>query len=567
MPNKTRIVFLSGTLLLLVTNLILVIRRLNRKNEITAIQRPLPVDRNYNISTPLPVDRNHNISTPLPVDRNYNRSTPLPVDRNYNRSTPLPVDRNYNRSTPLPVDRNYNRSTPLPVDRNYNRSTPLPVDRNYNRSTPLPVDRNYNRSTPLPVDRNYNRSTPLPVHRNYNRSTPLPVDRNYNRSNRITARESHHISYKLDGRIFSQKTVDKSYEITTCVLHSFVDHVGHDVAKMFLSEPTDKTELKTAAIGSIWHRGELLVVIRVWLNQGLAEKKKNAYKFQDSFFFMQKYNSDFTPITRGKLLGIPAPITQQQFSGPEDPRLIQVGDTVYVVFSMVLNKFYLTGFFVWDFIERKLFRPTIKNFKLRSSEKNWSPIVLNGTLHFVYTLFPLRVVKCNKFLRCEFIFQDTGNYAADHAALRGGTPFEKYRGNYYVSMAHTSISGSQGRELNAHLVLLRIDQWHIVYVSDVFKIDQAILKTTGHPFWTSRTFLYPTGIIVENDDVIDVAVNIGDTRCYMIRVSGLKALFDNVIELSAGDNRDSVNSTSIQDYLLKKIQIDIKEKKEIYSKD
>ena len=389
-------------------------------------------------------------------------------------------------------------------------------------------------------------------------------------NNPIHANETNRTPFQLSGHIYSYSDFEVSAKITTGVLHNFADEVEEDVAKMFLFDPSDNKEIRTMTIGCIWDARKIVVILRIWLYK--ATKTGNVRQFQDSYFYIRHYDEKLRPIDKGRLLGIPAPVTGANTFGPEDPRLVSVGSDLIVVFSMCdqwkANENPHIGFYGWNVKTATLLRPSIANHTMLSREKNWSPLVYGGVLHFVYTLTPLRVAKCNNKLRCHFVFKEkVMAHRRRSLDLRGGTPFEKYSGPYYISVAHT------GRKVNrtliyvhGHIVLMRVDQWRVVYVSDVIRIDHGVLKNSWHPFWTSKSFIYPTGLLIESDDVITIGVSVGDGMSHMIRIRGLKNLLKKVID---ADQNVEVphNSTSIRKYLYGIVEREMKYNVEIYSNE
>ena len=135
--------------------------------------------------------------------------------------------------------------------------------------------------------------------------------------------------------------------------------------------------------------------------------------------------------------------------GPEDPRVIlesAEGAEPVVVFNIILNA---TG----NPLAMWLHRPfsdtvtvlTIRGEERRPMEKNWAPFFHNDdnsdgdydinrapttVLHFVYSLHPLRIVKCSiEDGVCDWVFQEqvppilAVSHDDTHGEMRGGTNF------------------------------------------------------------------------------------------------------------------------------------------------
>lgn len=56
-------------------------------------------------------------------------------------------------------------------------------------------------------------------------------------------------------------------------------------------------------------------------------------KFQDNYFYIQKFDGKMQPVSPGAVLGIPTPLQWTVGDGPIEPRLFQVNDTIYVTFN------------------------------------------------------------------------------------------------------------------------------------------------------------------------------------------------------------------------------------------
>lgn len=375
----------------------------------------------------------------------------------------------------------------------------------------------------------------------------------------IHKEESYAVNYILFGKLFSKQLLDIDSNVTVSILHSFRDQIVKHAKEMFPFNPKDNKSIVTSAIGAVWHQEQLFVVVRLWLIPGFISGSKNNDAFQTSYLYFQKYDASLKPISEGEIIGIPAPKTTHPY-GPEDPRIVRVGKTILVMISMVTGKGvngYRIEFFIWDLMNKRLFKPTIQNFNLNKSEKNWCPLVINDTLHMIYSFVPMQVVKCDNKAACQFIFrQNASNFKASTIYLRGGTPFERYKDAYYLAVAHASVFKNGRKIITAHFVLLNVDHWRIVYVSEAIRMNFNVLSNTWHPPWMLKTFLYPTGLIIESEDVVNIACNINDTGSYFIKVKGLRRTLNKVIALDSGVRADSVKAAAIQEYLLNHMEPD-----------
>lgn len=156
----------------------------------------------------------------------------------------------------------------------------------------------------------------------------------------------------------------------------------------------------------------------------------------------------------------------------EDPRLVFVHGQLYVVFICIsiypgLHRgIGISTFDHWDPVYLR-----VRNMPFNPTEKNWSPFVLDGCLHFVYSHDPLMVIKydMNPEGFCDIVFLQAGvQLPIDTtlpAVLRGGSNLIHYRGKYYIGACHDRI-GFHGRiNYLTHIILLDVENWEIVYVS------------------------------------------------------------------------------------------------------
>ena len=141
---------------------------------------------------------------------------------------------------------------------------------------------------------------------------------------------------------------------------------------------------------------------------------------------------------------------------------------------------------------------------------------------------------------CHFVYEQDGSkenpflYSSDH--LRGGTPWVVYKYPYYISIAHNVASTYKPYQdfaiYNANLVVLNVEEWRVVYVSRNIAANTHWLQTDpvirNHtivtPFW------YPTGIILQTPDIIDISCHLNDASGHILRLRGLENTLTQVID-------------------------------------
>lgn len=140
---------------------------------------------------------------------------------------------------------------------------------------------------------------------------------------------------------------------------------------------------------------------------------------------------------------------------------------------------------------------------------------------------------------CTFIYeqdgseQETFKYSSDH--LRGGTPWLEYDYPYYISLAHNVVSTYKPFQdfaiYNVNLVVINVKEWRVVYVSRDVLANTRWLKsepvirnhTIMTPFW------YPTGLILQSRDIVDVSCHLNDASGHILRLRGIENILDQVL--------------------------------------
>ena len=361
----------------------------------------------------------------------------------------------------------------------------------------------------------------------------------------INAKERLPYTYDFSGYMFdaqgSAGEVTKS--VTTSLIHSFSPYVEREAAKRFIDPARDNIYYANSP-AVMWFNGELILVTRIWLDREKYEPKNDwpANHFADNWLYTQKFDRNMRPINNGSIVGIPAPKQWWVGDGPIEPRLTKVRGRCFVTFNSAMafsQKAYIDYTIMWDLERNQPIVPKILGGSpmVNATEgdemprdKHWMALVDNEQLHFVHNLDPLRVMKCSLTGYCKFIHNEKardGFVFHDHVShLRGGTPFELYQYPYYISIAHTTMyKKSNGhRFYTAHMVVICVKPWRIVYVSNDIKIHDQIYQTTPmvRPRWIDDGFIFPVGLILEGKDVMNIGVHVNDHSSVIIRMRGLQ---------------------------------------------
>ena len=154
----------------------------------------------------------------------------------------------------------------------------------------------------------------------------------------------------------------------------------------------------------------------------------------------------------------------------EDPRLIILNQTIYVVFICISpyqnqNRCIgISSFNQWNPIFLQ-----IEHMPKNVIEKNWAPFVKDDKLYFVYNYDPLIIIHYDLNLNgiCSVIFkQNNVNLPINTTStyLRGGSNLIHYKDEYYIGGCHSRIHKNV-YEHYTHITLLNTKTWELVYVS------------------------------------------------------------------------------------------------------
>ena len=358
--------------------------------------------------------------------------------------------------------------------------------------------------------------------------------------------ERHALKFRLGGYLFKEtgRTYYLEADLTSCLIHSFSPYVEREAAKRFLDPAHDNIYFANSP-AVVWYKGEVVLITRIWLDREKYEPKSDwpANHFADNFLYTQKFDSHMRPVSAGHILGIPSPKQWWVGDGPIEPRVFVAQNRLFVSFNaaMAFKQMYYMDFTVmWDYDRNIPILPHIKGGTPMVNvtepgdmprDKHWMALLQKDDLYFVHNLDPLRVLHCELDGQCEFVHKEevsTMTSFDSFSHLRGGTPFELYEWPYYISVAHSTLykSSSGHRYYTAHLVVLCVKPWRIVYVSDDLKVHDEVYKQAPmvRPRYIDDGFVFPVGIILENPDWMSLGVHVNDYSSVLLRFKGMKPL-------------------------------------------
>ena len=208
-----------------------------------------------------------------------------------------------------------------------------------------------------------------------------------------------------------------------------------------------------------------------------------------------------------------------------------------------------------------------------SAEKNWVPIIIQGEVHYLYSLFPLRIIKCvaddatdklnfnpdkdvtgaMKTCTVKFNGPVVGG-SRQTGPVRSGTNWVEYSPGLYFSFARTRVSHKKcsGYALyRPNLVLLRFDvdknteeyaNPRIIYISEpITKFDDeifALYSKTGLSNGNKcddRAIITPGSITRwipkdgDGSDELDLVVGVNDDINVVVRLMGVDEAINNAL--------------------------------------
>ncbi len=194
----------------------------------------------------------------------------------------------------------------------------------------------------------------------------------------------------------------------------------------------------------------------------------------------------------------------------QDPRLIPVGDRLYIVYNNVIN----------DEIRRMVVAELLSdgnNFFVKDSEcilrfdgekhsrseKNWVPFDYNGELHFAYSLIPHRILHpLFGTSTCEVACHSLSTIQWNWGVLRGGTP-ALLQGDEYLAFFHScknmATQHSYGKNIPHYFMgaytFSSKPPFAITRISPNPIIGKNFYKGKSHKTWKPVRVVFPGGFV------------------------------------------------------------------------
>ena len=362
---------------------------------------------------------------------------------------------------------------------------------------------------------------------------------------RILIGGDHCIEYDLRGTLFGKNgATAPQKKVKMCHLKTF-DTVDNDTRKAFI-EFRENLHFILQSPSFLWLNDKLVMTLRLMFQYPTW---RGCFKFLCNHIVFGYYDEFLNPIGQTELITLRTPMVEDQVkSGPHDGKLFQINGALYSLFATGYRDSWISS--IWDYKKQQFFTPELQKTLLEKKpaifEKNWVPVIIKGELYIIRFLDPLQVMKCSIHEGCTFVKNNTDalKYEMDeeNTPLRGGTKFELYKYPYYIGIAHGTYLNRTFRRYEVYLVVLCVDPFRVVYVSDPLKIHSDLFRGKK-PRWKALfgDFIFPTGLILEDKNSIVIGAHANDVFSMVLRLEGIQPIVEAVMnsdKYSTYQNKD-----------------------------
>lgn len=251
-------------------------------------------------------------------------------------------------------------------------------------------------------------------------------------------------------------------------------------------------------------------------------------------------DEQFNPASKPVLLEREGEVTCHP-SRAQDPRLIVVGDELYIVY----NNFYPFEEKVSRMVVGKVEIEADGGFKVsfptpiiyfegedrRRKEKNWVPFVYRNTLLLAYSIQPHRLfVPVLDMNLCMTLVSTIGKMDWEWGELRGGTP-ALLVDDYYLAFFHSdkamATRQSGGKVMNHYFMGAYTFQPEYPFAITAISPHPIVAKTfyegPMHNTWKPLRVVFPGGYIVDKD-AIWVAYGRQDHEIWVVKLDKAKLI-------------------------------------------
>lgn len=271
-------------------------------------------------------------------------------------------------------------------------------------------------------------------------------------------------------------------------------------------------------------KGELLLVFRIRDPETTATNQMGFVWLDD----------EFNPVGPISILDIQAenPVLM---SHAQDPRLINVGDTLYIVFNSGIDekfegevrRMYVSKLLIEN--DRFIATPPEALMKYDAAnnrqEKNWVPFEYNGKLLLAYSLDPHRIF--NPVFgqgSCETVASTKGSFQWDWGVLRGGTPALVDKGAYlafFHSSKDMATVHSDGKKITHYFMgaytFSQKPPFGITGISPRPIVGKKFYNGPAYKTWKPLRVVFPGGFVLD-EKYVWVAYGRQDHEIWIVKL-------------------------------------------------
>lgn len=245
-------------------------------------------------------------------------------------------------------------------------------------------------------------------------------------------------------------------------------------------------------------------------------------------------DEDFKPVSKPSLLSIRYK-TQCLPAMTQDPRLINIGEDLYVVFNdMVkmengkIRRMYI-GKLQHDesnfFVDEPQILLQFDGERQNKHEKNWVPFEYNGNLLLSQSINPHHVLSlASEPYACDTFALSCGSFQWEWGELRGGTPALK-DGDEYLAFFHSSRDvhtiQAYGKKISHYVMgaytFKGTPPFNLTRISPEPIVAQTFYEEPHYKTWKPLRAVFPAGFVCDNK-YIWVSYGRQDHEAWIIKI-------------------------------------------------
>jgi predicted GH43/DUF377 family glycosyl hydrolase len=274
-------------------------------------------------------------------------------------------------------------------------------------------------------------------------------------------------------------------------------------------------------------------------------------------------NENFEPISVPQVFELPFhnPVLP---SKQQDPRLISVGERIFVVYNNILenviNREIRRMFIAEVFYDGEKFTMSkpecLVEFEEKSDmryEKNWVPFEYDGELLLAYSILPHRILRplCGKGA-CQTVATSIGNIQWKWGDLKGGTQ-AVCDGDHYLAFFHSWIDlptvQSNGKKISHYFVGAYTFEaqppFSITAMSPEPIVSENFYRPPYYKTWKPLRCIFPAGIIFD-ENYIWISYGRQDHEVWIAKLDK-KALLQSLIPVSSKESKHLLDNANIRE--------------------